>query len=67
MSGDLPKPVVLEEGDVVQVVMLDPVFEWVQNALRSRDLFLFKIPVDDDDLPTYGVGVGRDLVGKLQP
>lgn len=56
-------PILLDEDDVVQVVLLKPTFDWVQDEIRARGLYLFPIPVGGEDLPTYGVGVGRRLWG----
>ena len=67
---DLPlAPITLAEEDVVQVVLLKPTFDWMQEELRARGLYLFPIPVagDGDDLPTFGVGIGERLMGRVTP
>ena len=60
-------PITLAEDDVAQVVLLGPTFDWFQRELRARGLYLFPIPVGDDDLPTFGVGVGDRLMGRVTP
>lgn len=60
-------PITLGEDDVVQVVLLKPTFDWIQEQIRARGLYLFPIPIGDDDLSTYGVGVGQRLWTRLTP
>ena len=68
----LPAPMTLPEEKVAQVVMLGPTFEWFQRELRARGLFLFRIPTgegdgdgDGDELPTFGIGVGDELMSRM--
>lgn len=50
------------DGQAMQVVMTPEVFElfreWVDRELGGH---VFRIPglQDDDDLPSYGIGIGR--------
>lgn len=41
----------------IQVVMMTAIQGPFREWLASRGLYLFPIPVEDD-LPTYGIGVG---------
>ncbi len=67
-ENGLPAPIPIpEDTEVVQVVLLAPTFEWFQQQIRGRGLYLFPIPVEGDDLPTYGVGVGQRLMGRVLP
>lgn len=60
-------PITLAEDDVAQVVLLGPTFDWFQRELRARGLYLFPIPVGDEDLPTFGVGVGQRVLTRVTP
>lgn len=40
-----------------QVVFLPQFKDELTRWLESRGLYLFRIPNEDDDLPTYGVGI----------
>lgn len=58
MSG-LPSPIAEPAWDeCAQVVLTATTFDWFQRILRARGLYLFPIPINEDDLPTYGVGIG---------
>jgi hypothetical protein len=59
MSIHLPPPVPNPgPEECAQVVCTEVTFHWLQSRLRARGLYLFPIPVGDEDLPTYGVGIG---------
>ena len=47
-----------QEDGVIQVVMTSGIQETFRQWLASRGRHLFPIPVSDDDLPTYGIGIG---------
>ena len=65
-ENDLPlDPITVTEDAVVQVVLTAPMVEWFQSQIRARGLYLFPMPGDDEDLPTFGVGVGRRLMGRV--
>lgn len=67
-ENGLPRPIVCEfPDDVAQVVLTGTTFEWFQRAVRDRGLYLFPIPVGDEDLPTFGVGVGDVPMGRVTP
>lgn len=66
-AEELPEPITLPVGAVVQVALLKPTFDWLQDQLRVHGLYLFPMPVGDDELPTYGVGVGPTLWKTAQP
>jgi hypothetical protein len=67
-ENGLPAPVPIPaDTEVVEVVLLAPTFEWFQEQIRARGLYLFPIPVGGDELPTYGVGVGHRLMGRPIP
>ena len=52
------RPIVdVRHDDVVQLCLTGPMFDWVQRSLRARGLYLFPIPVGDDDLRTFGIGI----------
>lgn len=59
-------PITLAE-DVAQVVLLRPTFDWMQAQLRARGLYLFPIPVGEDDPPTFGIGVGETAMSRPTP
>jgi hypothetical protein len=42
----------------IQVVMTAGIQPAFKAWLASRGLYLFPIPVEDDDLPTFGIGIG---------
>ena len=51
-----------QPAPVVQIAMLAPVAEYVQEHLRSRGMFLDgPFETDADDIPTYTVGIGDEL------
>jgi hypothetical protein len=56
-----------ESHDVVQVVMLDVLFEQFKRWLAGRSLQTFPIPHDPDDLPTYGVGPTQSAWDRMRP
>ena len=46
-----------DDYGMIQVVVTPAVQEPLREWLASRGLYLYQIPVEDD-LPTYGIGVG---------
>jgi hypothetical protein len=64
LPAPVPSPA---EDSVAQVVLTGVTFDWFQQQVRARGLYLFPIPVGDDDLTTYGVGVGDVLMGRVTP
>ena len=58
-------------GGEIQVVFLPSMVPALEAWLANRDLHLFRIPIESDDLPTYGVGIGApkwasDLLASAQ-
>lgn len=45
----------------IQVVLTEAIQPAFKRWLADHDLHLFRIPglSDEDDLPTYGIGIGR--------
>jgi hypothetical protein len=47
-------------GGVIQVVFTPALQPALGKWLVTRGLYLYPIPADDDDLPTYGVGISSE-------
>lgn len=54
----------VESRDVVQVCMTGRVFHWFAMAMQARGLTVSPFPTTEDDLPTYMVGVGEELLRR---
>ena len=59
-------PHAVAEGEVVQIAIGKPLFDWFQINVRSRGMYLFLLPSSPDELPTYSVGVGDSLMAKAR-
>jgi hypothetical protein len=62
---DEPDIVMGDDYGAIQVVMPPAIQEPFREWLASRGLNLFPIPVEDD-LPTYGIGIGDALWERAQ-
>jgi hypothetical protein len=63
VTAALPEPVAFTT-EVVVLCVTPELAEHIQDDLRQRGLFLFRIPVQDeaeDAMPSYAVGIGRTL------
>lgn len=59
-KNGLPRPIACTfPDDVAQVVLTGSSFAWFQSAVRARGLYLFPIPVGDEELPTFGIGANQ--------
>ena len=57
----------MSEPDVIQIVVTAAFRRQLEEWLASRDLCLFRITADEDDLPTYGIGIITETFPERAP